>query len=114
MQVDARLDRKLHKSGQQLAIEVRDTFHHPALFFFGKFGEHGQGQYFFCGALGLGKVAFAVSEINETGLQVQRDGIVDLSPDPARGEKLAQFLAAVGPDDVLMKNMISVPTVSGS
>ena len=51
------------------AIEVRDAFDHPALFVFGEFGEHGQGQNLFRGALGFGKVAFAITEIHQTGLQ---------------------------------------------
>src|ERR1019366_9893338 len=92
---------------RRLAVKVCDAFHHPALLVFVEFSKHGQRQHFFRGALGFGEVAFAVSEIDEARLQVQRDGIVDLGPDLARGEKLAQLFAAVGADDVLMENMVS-------
>jgi hypothetical protein len=46
-------------------------------------------------------------KVARTGLQVQRDGIVDLRHDPARREELAQLLSAVSADHVLMENMVS-------
>src|ERR1700683_4091914 len=100
---------RLHDRGWQsiLTIEVGDAFDYAVLLVFSEFGKHGQGQHFFCGALGFGEVTFAVSEINEARLQVQRDRIVNLRSNLARGEELAQFLPAVGADDILMENMMS-------
>src|SRR5271170_6258715 len=71
-----------------LAVEIRNTGDDPALLFFGQFGEHWQGKDFFRGAFGFGEIAFAVSEVHKTGLQVQRDGIVDFGPDLARRKEL--------------------------
>src|SRR5579863_161889 len=89
-----------------LAIEIGDALRYPALFFFGEFGEHGQGQDFFRGAFGFREVAFAVSQIGETGLQVERDGVVDFGADFAGGEELAQVVAAESADYVLVENVL--------
>src|SRR5258708_35015762 len=91
-----------------LAVEICNALYYPALFLFGEFGEHGQGQHFFGRALSLWEITFAVSEIHETGLQVQRDGVVDLGANLSRGKKLAQFLAAVGADHILMENEVGL------
>src|SRR5258706_15809784 len=91
-----------------LAVEICNALYHPALFLFGEFGEHGQGQDFFGRALSLREIAFAVSEIHKAGLQVQRDGIVNLGANLSSSKKLAQFFAAVGADHILMENMMGL------
>src|SRR5260370_36553720 len=91
-----------------LAVEICTALYCPALFLFGEFGEHGQGQRFFASTLSLWEIPFAVSEIHETGLQVQRDGIVDLGANLSRSKKLAQLVAAVGADHILMENMVGL------
>ncbi len=58
--------------GLTLTVEVGDALHHGALLRFGEFGEQGQGEDFLGGALGLGEVAGAISEVGEAGLQMQR------------------------------------------
>src|SRR5258708_33201758 len=91
-----------------LAVEICNTLYYPALFLFGEFGEHGQGQRFFASTLSLWEITFAVSEIHETGLQVQRDGIVDLGANLSRSKKLAQLVAAVRADRILVENMVDL------
>src|SRR5258708_29599438 len=91
-----------------LAVEICNTLYYPALFLFGEFGEHGQGQRFFASTLSLWEITFAVSEIHETGLQVQRDGIVDLGANLSRSKKLAQLVAAVGAGHILMENLVGL------
>ena len=80
--------------------------HDPALFVFPEFGKHGQGENFSSGAFGLGEVAFAMSEVNETVLQVQRDRIVNFRADLTGVEEFAEFVAAVSADYILMKNRV--------
>src|SRR5258708_34234956 len=88
-----------------LAVEICNTLYYPALFLFGEFGEHGQGQRFFASTLSLWEITFAVSEIHETGLQAQRDGMVDLGANLSRSKKLPQLVAAVAADHLLMENI---------
>src|SRR5258707_846875 len=94
--------------GHLLAIEIRDALYHPALLVLCEFWKYGQGQYFFRGAFGFREVALAISKIDEAGLQVQRDGIVNLRPDLARVQELAQFLAAERANDVLVEDVVRV------
>src|SRR6266851_5381011 len=91
-----------------LAVEICNALHYPALFLFGEFGEHGQGQDFFGCALSFRKITFAVSEIHEARLQVQGNGIVDLGANLSRSKELAQLLAAIGADHILMENMVGL------
>ena len=53
----------------------------------------------------IGEVAFFVAEVGEAGLQVKRDGVVDLAADLAVGEVLAEGVAAGGADDVLVEDV---------
>src|SRR5579863_5030306 len=91
-----------------LAVKVRDALHHPSLLIFGELRKNGQGQHFFGCTFSLGEISLAVSQIYEARLQMQRDGIINLRPDLARGEELAQFVTPVGPHHVLVKYMVSM------
>src|ERR1044071_1756208 len=59
------------------------------------------------GALGLGEVALAVSEVGEAGLQVERDGVIDLRADAVSLEVFEQRVAALfgDADDVLVEDV---------
>ena len=75
------------------------------LLVFAEFGEDGQGEDLAGGALGLGEAALFVAETLERRLQMERDGVIDLRADFALGEELAQAIAAVGADNVLMPDV---------
>ena len=83
------------------------------LLIFAQLGEDGQGQDFAGGALGFGETAFRVAETLERRLQMERDGVVDLRADFALGEELAQAVAAVGADDVLVPDVMGARNLVG-
>jgi len=70
-----------------------------------EFGVDREGEDFGGGALGVGEVAGLVAERLEGGLQVERDGVVDLAANLAGGEVVAESVAAGGADDVLVEDV---------
>ena len=68
-------------------------------------GVDGQGEDFGGGLFGVGEVAGFVAEVFERGLQVERDGIVDLAADAQGSEMVAELVAAWRADDVLVEDV---------
>ena len=89
-----------------LRIEFGDRLHHPALLCFRQLRKHRQRKHFAGGAFGFGEISFAVSQISETGLQVERNRIIDFRADLQIGQELAQLVAALGANHVLVKHMM--------
>jgi len=93
--------------------EFGNRIYHRLLLVFAEFGEDGQGQDFAGGAFGLGEAAFGVAETLKSFLQVEWDGVEDLRADLARGEELAELVAAGRPDHVLVPDMAAAGDFMG-
>ena len=65
---------------------IGDRADDVALGVVGQLGVHRQGDGLPGGGLGVGEVARLVAERGEAGLEVERDRVVDLGPDPAGGQ----------------------------
>ena len=57
------------------------------------------------GGFADGEVALLVAEGGEAGLEMEREGVVDLAADFLVGEVLAECVAAGGADDVLVEDV---------
>ena len=95
--------------------ELGDSADDRLLLLLGEFREDRQGQRFFGGQFGLGQIALPPAEVFETLLHVERNGIVDLRADAARGEVLPQgvALATRCADHKLIPDMPAAGFVSG-
>src|SRR5579863_10736946 len=92
----------------ELRVEICDAMNHAFLFGLRQLREHRERQHLSRGAFRFWQVAGAVAQVSKTGLKMQRDGIVDLGADVSVAKKLAQFIAALRPDHVLMKDVKSM------
>ena len=79
---------------------------HVALLVFAQFGENREREGFVGGAFGFGKIAFAVAEIAEAFLQVQRERVVNFRADSRGGEVRAESVASRGADDELIVDVM--------
>src|SRR5580692_2983436 len=98
-------DGPLKGRNKRLRVELRDTLHYGFLLRFGQLRKHGQRQHFRRSVFRLRQVSSPVAQVSETRLQMQRDGIVDLGAYFSVAKKLAQLIAALSPNHVLMKDM---------
>src|SRR5580693_10684333 len=89
----------------ELRVEICDAMNHEFLFGLRQHREHGERQHLSRGAFRFWQIAGAVAQVSKTGLKMQRDGIVDFRADVSVTKKLAQFIAALSPDHVLMKDV---------
>ena len=102
--------------GAALGVEeLADRADDVALLLLGQLGVHRQGQRLAGGRFGDGEVAGLVAQGREAGLQVERDRIVDLGPDLAGGQVVAQGVADRGrhADDVLVVDVVMARPLDG-
>ena len=90
----------------RLLVKLRDLLRHVSLLILAQLRENGERERLFCGAFGLGEIAFAIAEVAETFLEVQRQRIVNFRADFGGGEMGAQFIAARGADDELIVDVV--------
>ena len=94
-----------------LAHGVCDGFSHVFLFFDGQIWIDWNGERFVRRFFGFGEIAFFVAKIFEAGLQMERDGIIDVATDFGFLEGVPNHLpfAAVDADNVLVENVAVGP-----
>jgi len=95
-------------------VEIPDLLDYILLLLLRQFRIDGNCQGFFRSVLGFGQIAFSISEILKAFLEVQRYGVVDLSPHTVGVEEFSEPVPVpLGyPDDVLIKDM-SIPLLDG-
>ncbi len=89
-----------------LGVEGADGGDDGLLLVVAEFGVEGEREDFGGGAFGFGEVAGVVPEEAKRGLQMQRQGVVDLGADALGGEVGAEFVSSRGADDVLVKDVL--------
>src|ERR1041385_3159999 len=75
---------------------------------FGEVGVDGKADHFPGGGLAVGERAGPDVEMGEAGLEVKGDGIIDAVADAAGLEMIAQGIAAVTADRVLVEDVVLV------
>ena len=93
------------------AHRICDGFGNVFLLFDGQIWIDWNGKRFVRRFFGFGEIAFFVAKIFKTGLQMERDGIIDVTADFGFFEGVPNHLpfAAVDADDVLVENVAVGP-----
>src|SRR5689334_16112970 len=73
-----------------------------------EFGKHGQGEHVSGCTLRFGKSSRHVAKVGEALLQMQRNGIVDFCAHATLFEEVAQLVAALHTDHILVKDVLAL------
>jgi hypothetical protein len=92
-------------SYDECAEKFRYLGDHIFLLIFGELGIDGKGQGIPCRLFRMGKVAFFISEVPVTFLQVEGERVIDIGTDPFVREELPKFIPLGDPNHILVVNM---------